>query len=106
MSSSLFGTSPMQSQVPSTTPQIPNLTQDQITMLRNMYNGLTGTQDPMSMLKSQMNQNPIIKQTYDQIMSAGGDPKKAFMNEALNQGYNQLGIGQFISQLKSQMKIM
>jgi len=53
-----------------------------------------------------MNQNPIIKQTYDQIMSAGGDPKKAFMNAALNQGYNQLGIGQFINQLKSQMKIM
>ena len=51
-----------------------------------------------------MNQNPIIKKTYDQIMSAGGDPKKAFMDVALSQGYNQLGIGQFISQLQSQLK--
>ena len=58
----------------------------------------------MSILKSQMNQNPIIKKTYDQIMSAGGDPKKAFMDVALSQGYNQLGIGQFISQLQSQLK--
>jgi len=32
--------------------------------------------------------------------------KVSGMNVALNQGYNQLGIGQFINQLKSQMKIM
>ena len=49
----------------------------------------------------QMGQIPGAKETIDQINAAGGDPKKAFEQAALNRSIDQSGMLQIINQVKS-----
>lgn len=49
----------------------------------------------------QMGQMPGVKETIDQINAAGGDPKKAFEQAAINRSIDQSGMMQMINQVKS-----
>ena len=69
-------------------------------MLKNLYQSLRGTTNPTEVLKAQMNQIPGLQKTIEQI-NAAGDPQKAFMQAAIQNGIDQSGMMQMINQLKS-----
>ena len=45
-------------------------------------------QNPQAMLSQMMQSNPQIKQVYDYVQSAGGDPQRAFYKLAEERGIN------------------
>lgn len=55
----------------------------------------------MSLLQAQASQIPGLQKTIEQINAAGGDPKKAFMQAALQNQINQSGMAQMIDQVKT-----
>lgn len=56
--------------------------------VRQMMGMINNAQNPSAMLNQMMQNNPQMKQVYDIIQQAGGDPKAAFYNLAQQKGIN------------------
>ena len=54
--------------------------------IKNMMNMVNGAQDPNTMIRQLMNNNPQMKQVMDVISKAGGDPRRAFYELAQQKG--------------------
>lgn len=55
----------------------------------------------MQLLQQQVWQIPGMKETLDQINAAGGDPQKAFMQQALAKSIDSSGAMEMVNQIKS-----
>jgi hypothetical protein len=78
-----------------------NLDQNQAAAIKNLYQSLKGTANPLELMKAQMANNPAFQKTMEQIQAAGGDPQKALMNQLVQNQINQNGMMQMINQIQN-----